>query len=86
MVFSVSDLCIQHDQLLWCFQYQAYVYSMISYNGVSVSDLCIQNDQLLWCFQLLSPAMANRWGNIEMLGVHLCVRACVRPSQSLLAR
>ena len=36
MVFSVSDVCIQHDQLLWCFPYQTYVYSMT---------------QLLWCFE-----------------------------------
>ena len=34
MVFSVSDVYIQHDQLLWCFQYQTYIYSMISYYGV----------------------------------------------------
>ena len=67
MAFSVSDVCIQHNQLLWCFQYQTYVYSMISYYGVfsirrmyttwsvimvfSASDVCIQHDQLLWWFQ-----------------------------------
>ena len=34
MVLSVSDVCIQHDQLLWCFQYQTYVYSQIGYYGV----------------------------------------------------
>ena len=37
MVFSVSDVCIKHYHLLWCFQYQIYT--------------CIQHDQLLWCFQ-----------------------------------
>ena len=24
MVFSVSDVCIKHYLLLWCFQYQTY--------------------------------------------------------------
>ena len=80
MVFSVSDVCIQHGQLLWCFQHQTYVYSMISYYGVfSIRRMydCVQQ------VQLLSLAMAKPLGghrNARRPSVHACVRASVRPS------
>ena len=101
MVFSVSDVCIQHDKLLWCFQYQTYVYSMISYYGVfsirrmytawsvimvySVSDI----HDCVQHVQLLSPAMAKPLGeprHARRPSVRPSVRACVRMSQFLLAR
>ena len=86
MVFSVSDVCIQHDKLLWCFQYQTYVYSMISYYGVfSIRPIhdCVQH------VQLLSPAMAKPLGehrHARRPSVRPSVRTCVRTSQFLLAR
>ena len=89
MVFSVSDVCMQHDLLLWCFQYQIYVYSMISYYGVfsirrmytawsvimvfSVSDLYMTVHSM---FSYCPRPWRSHWGNIEMLGV----RPCGRPS------
>ena len=78
--FPSQLVCIQHDQLLWCFHYQTYVYSMISYYGVfsirrmytswsvikvfSASYVCIQHDQLLWCFSI--RPMYTAWSVIMM--------------------
>ena len=85
MVFSVLDVCIQHDQLLWCFQYQTYVYSMVSYYGVfiirPIHD-CVQQ------VQLLSPAMAKPLGgyrNARRPSVRPSVRASVRPFTKLVS-
>ena len=84
-VFSIRRMYTAWSVIVF-FQHQTYVYSMISYYDVfSIRPIhdCVQHAQLL------SPAMAKPWGKHRhdmRPSVHPCVRACVRPSQSLLAR
>ena len=76
MVFSASDVCIQHAQLLWCFSirrmYTAWSVIMV----FSVSDVCIQHGQLLWCFQHQTYvySMISYYGVFSIRRMYDCVQ------------